>query len=127
MPPPTVAILGASPDRQKYGNQAVRAYHLHGYMVYPIHPKETMIEGLIAYRSIREIPTVRIDRVSIYLPPAIGIQVLEELVGLDIGEVYLNPGADAPEVVARAQELQLPIITGCSLMAVGVVPESPAS
>jgi hypothetical protein len=42
----SVAILGASADRSKYGNKAVRAYQQQGYTVFPINPKESEIEGL---------------------------------------------------------------------------------
>ena len=44
----TVVILGASADRSKYGNKAVRAFQQQGYAVYPVNPKEAEIEGLLA-------------------------------------------------------------------------------
>ena len=46
---PTVAILGASADRSKFGNKAVRAFLARGYTVYPVNPKGGEIEGLAAY------------------------------------------------------------------------------
>jgi len=39
MPKQTVAIIGASADRQKYGNKSVRAHLKQGYDVFPVHPK----------------------------------------------------------------------------------------
>ena len=42
----TVAIIGASSDRAKFGNKAVRAFQQQGCAVYPVNPKETEIEGL---------------------------------------------------------------------------------
>ena len=77
--PSTVAILGASADRAKFGNKAVRAYLAQGYQVFPIHPKAQTIEGLQAYRSILEVPADRLDRTSLYLPPQIGLHVIEEI------------------------------------------------
>ena len=119
---PTIAIIGASADRRKYGNTCVRAYASEGYTVYPIHPREAMIEGLAVYASIRDVPAGRIDRVSIYLPAAAGLKVLDEIATREVGEVWLNPGADDPSVVERGEELGLNIVTGCSIVDIGVSP-----
>lgn len=119
---PTVAVIGASPDRRKFGNKSVRAHQLAGYRVFPAHPTEPTVEGLPAFRSVAEIPVDRLDRVTIYLPPAVGLKVLPEIAAKPAGEVWLNPGADAPEVVARARELGLNVVVGCSIVNVGVNP-----
>jgi predicted CoA-binding protein len=50
----TVAIIGASNDRRKYGNKAVRAYLQQGYSVYPVNPNELQIENLPVFKSIRD-------------------------------------------------------------------------
>src|SRR4029450_1281864 len=118
----TVAIIGAGNDRRKFGNKAVRAYVKRGFEVYPVHPAESSVEGLTAYRSVLDVPLERIDRVSIYLPPAVGVKVLDEGARKSPGEVWLSPGADAPEVVARAKELGLPVVTGCSILNIGEQP-----
>ena len=67
-------------------------------------------------------PVERLDRVSLYLPPAVALQVLPELTHKAIGQLWLNPGADSPEVVARARELGLPVVVGCSIVDIGVSP-----
>lgn len=120
---PTVAIIGASADRRKFGNKAVRAYLRAGYTVFPVNPRESLIEGLTVFRSIAEIPEDHLDRVAFYLPPAQGLIVLETLRGKSIGTLILNPGADDPTLIARAKELQLPVVAGCAIIAAGVRPE----
>src|SRR5882757_6889471 len=50
------AILGAGTDRRKFGNKSVRAHVAAGWTVYPVHPVETIVEGLPAFKSIAEIP-----------------------------------------------------------------------
>jgi predicted CoA-binding protein len=52
----SVAIIGASQDRRKYGNKAVRAYHDSGYRVYPINPNEAVFEGLRSFPTIDAVP-----------------------------------------------------------------------
>src|SRR5215475_1888840 len=103
---PSVAILGASADRSKFGNKAVRAFLARGYTVYPVNPKGGEVEGLAAYKSLAEIPAdVKLDRISVYLPPAIGLKALPEIAARGAGEVWLNPGSESDEIVAAAQKL----------------------
>lgn len=118
----TIAIVGASADRRKYGNKAVRAYAQQGYKVYPVNPREPAIEGLPAYRSLLDIPVAELDRVSLYVPAEAGMQALADIAKKKVGEIWLNPGADDPRVVARARELGLPAVQGCSIIDVGVRP-----
>lgn len=116
---PTIAVIGASADRSKFGNRCVRAYLQRSWTVYPINPKERVIEGLLVYPSIRDVPEEFIDRVSMYLPTARGVVVLEEVAECNVGEVMLNPGADDPEVVSRGRQLGLNVVSACSLIAIG--------
>jgi predicted CoA-binding protein len=119
---PSVAVVGASPDRRKFGNKAVRAYLRAGYDVFPVHPTEPEVEGRPAYRSVKDIPRDRLDRIAVYLPPAVGLRVLDEFASRPVGDVYLNPGADAPEVVEKARQLGLNAVTGCAIVAIGASP-----
>lgn len=117
---PTIAIIGASTDPSKFGNRAVRAYRKQNWTVYPVNPREAQIEGLPAYKSIRELPSGHLDRVTVYLSKNLGLPVMDEIAQRgDVNEVMLNPGADDPEVVEKGKQLGLNIVTGCSLIAIG--------
>jgi predicted CoA-binding protein len=117
----TVAVIGASADRTKFSNKAVRAFARQGYSVIPIHPREAEVEGYKAYRSVLDVPGT-IDMATIYLPPALGVKVVEEIAKKGIPDVWINPGADGPEVVARARELGLKPTVACSIIGVGERP-----
>ncbi|MCA9120327.1 MAG: CoA-binding protein [Planctomycetaceae bacterium] len=122
MTKPTVAILGASADRSKFGNKSVRAHLKQGYDVYPINPRGGEIEGLAAYKSLADVPVDRLTRISVYLPPHIGLQMLEEVVAKGCEEFWLNPGSDSDAVVAKARQLGLEPIIACSIVDVGSSP-----
>lgn len=122
MSQPTVVILGASANRSKFGNKAVRAHQEAGYDVYPVHPDATEIEGLTVWASLTVLPLERVDRVSVYLPPAIGITLLDDLAALQPGEVWLNPGTTDSTLLAKARSLGLPVIEGCSIVDLGMSP-----
>jgi predicted CoA-binding protein len=124
MPRPTIAIVGASSNRARYGNRAVRAYAARGYEVFPIHPSEETIEGLRVYHSVLDVPATELDRISLYLPPEVGLRLLDQIARKPARQIWLNPGAESPELIARAEELGLPLVLGCSLIAIGAEPHS---
>ncbi len=115
MSKPTVAILGASADPSKFGYKSLKAHLQQGYQVFPVNPKGGEIEGLTVYTSLTEVPA-ELDRISVYLPPAIGLTVLDEVAAKGCKELWLNPGSDAPEVIERARELGFDPIQACSIV-----------
>ena len=118
----TVAIIGASTDRAKFGNKAVRAYLQRGYTVFPVNPKEAVIEGLPAFKSIADVPE-RPNLVSVYLPPPVLLKVLPDIAAKGCDELWLNPGTESAEVLALAEQLKLNVIQACSLVGIGISPE----
>jgi predicted CoA-binding protein len=113
----TVAVIGASSDRHKFGNKALRAFARRGFTVLAINPNESEVEGHRTYPSVLDVPGP-IDVATVYVPPDVGVRVMEEIAQKGIGEVWLNPGADGHAVVARARALGLNAIQACSLMSI---------
>jgi predicted CoA-binding protein len=113
-----VAVIGASNDRHKFGNRAVRAYREQGYTVVPVNPHEVEIEGLKAYASVLDVPGP-IDMASFYVQPEVGLQVIADVARKGIVEVWLNPGADSDELIARARALAIQPVIACSIIAIG--------
>ena len=116
-----VAVVGASNDRRKFGNRALRAFKRQGYTVIPINPNETEVDGEKAYASVLDVPGT-IDMATVYVQPEPGVRVMEELAKKGVGEVWLNPGADDDRVVARAHALGLNVIQACSIIGIGESP-----
>ena len=86
-----------------------------------INPNEREVEGNRTYASVLDVPGP-IDIATLYVPPPIGLRVIEDVAKKGIGEVWLNPGADGDDVVARARALGLNAIQACSIMAIGDTP-----
>lgn len=122
MPKPTVAIIGASADRTKFGNKSVRAHLAQGYDVYAVNPKGGTIEGLAAYTTLADVPVDRLTRISLYLPPAVGINLLDEIQAKGCDELWLNPGSESDELVEKARSMGLDPIIACSIVGVGMSP-----
>ena len=124
MSQPTVAIVGASSDRSKYGNKSVRAHLQLGYQVFPVNPRGGEIEGLQVYRSLSDVPAKPLDRVSFYVPPEVGVDILDEVAEVGCRELWLNPGSESEALVEKARFLGLDPITACSIIDLGVSPAS---
>jgi len=118
----TIAIIGASADRGKFGNKAVRAFVQKGFTVFPVNPKEPQIEGLPAFKGISEIP-VRPNLVSVYLPPPVLLKILPDIAARGCDELWLNPGTESADVLAAAGKLGLNVIQACSIVGIGLSPD----
>ena len=114
----TVAIVGASNDRSKFGNKALRAFRAEGYTVIPVNPNEPRVEGLTSYASVLDVPGP-IDMATVYVPPEIGEKLLDEFIRKQIPEVWFNPGAESDELMEKARAMKLNAIFACSIMGAG--------
>jgi predicted CoA-binding protein len=117
----TVAVIGASSNRQKFGNKALRAFEHRGYTVVAVNPNEPEIEGHKTYPSVLDYPGP-IDMATVYVPAVAGINVMSDLKEKGVPEVWLNPGADDDAVVERARQLGLQVIQACSIIGIGETP-----
>lgn len=105
------AVVGASSNPDKYGNMVLRAYQQQGLEVYPINPRAEAIEGLKTYPDLASVPA-RLRGVSIITPPKITERVVEEAAAAGAEFVWIQPGAESPEAVRRAEALGLKVIAG---------------
>jgi uncharacterized protein len=119
----TVAVIGASSDRRKFGNKAFRAFQAEGYRVIPINPNEASIEGVSTYPTVTAVPE-KIDMATVYVPPEIGITLLDGFETKEIPEIWLNPGAESEALIAEARRRKLNIIEACSIIGIGRNPYS---
>lgn len=116
LPQPTVAVLGASRDPRKFGHRSVVAHLKHGYTVYPVNPHADRIAGIPAYSSLEALPVATLDRISVYLPAAVTLDLLPQIAARQPREVWFNPGSESPELIRAAEALGLPVIVACSIV-----------
>ena len=114
------AVVGASSDRDKYGNKVLRCYQQHGMEVFPINPRADQIEGLQAYPSLAALPKP-VKGLSIITPPKVTEAVVKEAIAAGVKAIWMQPGAESAAAVAEAEAAGLDVIANgaCILVVVG--------
>jgi len=118
---PTIAVIGASNKRRKFGNKCVRAYSQAGFEVFPVNLHSDEIEGLPAFRTLHELAAAP-DRISIYLQPDDTHSLLAELAEYPEAEVWFNPGCASPKTLDQARAAGIDVRDGCSIVDIGMSP-----
>ena len=114
----TVAVVGASADRAKFGNKALRAFQAQGYRVIPINPNERAVEGLETYASVLDVQEP-IDMATVYVQPEVTLRLLDDFAKKGIREIWVNPGAEDETVMGEARRRGLNVIFACSIIWIG--------
>lgn len=115
-------VLGASSNRSKFGNKAVRAFARKEWTVIPVNPREPLIEGFPCMPDLDSVPR-RPDVLSVYLPPRIIEEMADAIARLAPAEVWLNPGTCNPQVTEVLGRLGVKLVHDCTLVRLGMSPE----
>lgn len=100
----------------------MRAHLQQGYDVYPVNPHADEVEGLPCYARLADIPVEHLDRISVYVPPEVGLTLLQDIADCGADEVWFNPGSDSEELITKAEALGINVIRACSIVNVGLSP-----
>jgi predicted CoA-binding protein len=111
------AVLGATSNREKYGNKVLRCYQQHNKKVYPVNPRAEVIEGLNAVPTINELPD-EVQSISIITPPSITEKIVDEAIKKGIKNIWMQPGAESELAIQNCIQHHINIIAGgpCILM-----------
>jgi predicted CoA-binding protein len=112
------AVVGASTDREKYGNKVLRVYQQNQIEAVPVNPTADEVEGLKAYPDLPSIPG-DIDGISIITPPRVTEQVVNQALALGIKNIWMQPGAESKAAIDSAMHAGANVIAGgpCILVA----------
>jgi uncharacterized protein len=118
---PVAVVLGASSNRSKFGNKAVRAFAHRLWTVIPVNPRESMIEGIPCVSDLDSVPR-RPDVLSVYLPPRLVEGMSDAIARLAPSEIWLNPGTSDSQVTEALGRHDLDFIHDCTLIRLGMNP-----
>ena len=109
------AIVGATDNPQKYGNQIVKNLKMRGYEVYPINPRLKELEGLICYAKLADIP-IKVDVVDFVVPPAATEEILKQCKELGLNRIWLQPGSESEKAIDYCHENNLKVVHSLCVM-----------
>ena len=116
---PTVAIVGASANPERYSHQAVLRYLKQGWQVWPIHPTLESVAGIACLHDLAALPG-KPDIISMYVNPGRGIALVPQLAAIKPSYLWLNPGSESEELVQAARGAGLTVIQACNLVALSM-------
>jgi predicted CoA-binding protein len=113
-------VVGASSNRQKYGNKVLRCYLQNGKQAIPVNPNEAEIEGVACVKSVDELPA-GVKGISMITPPAVTEKLVPLAIAHGIENIWMQPGAESPTAVALCREKGVNVIAdgSCLLVVLG--------
>lgn len=104
--PKSIAIIGASGDKNKIGGRPITYLHKIGFSgrVFPINPSRTEIQGLKAYSTILEVPDI-VDLAIIAVPASLAMKAMEDCAAKKVKTVVIFSSGFA-EMGEKGRELQ---------------------
>ncbi len=117
---PFFGVVGASTNRDKYGNKVLRCYQQNDLSVLPVHPKEKQVEGVDCVVSVADLPA-EVQSISIITPPQITEKVVEQAAAHGIKNIWMQVGSESPAAVKYCEKQGLNVIAdgSCVLVVLG--------
>ena len=107
----TLAIVGVSRNKDKFGNAIFRKMKAKGYKILAVNPRLDLVEGDRCYAGLGALPE-KPEGVILAVSPSQTISVIEEAARLGSTYVWMQQGANSPEGEARCKELGLNFVSG---------------
>ena len=117
---PAFGVVGASSNRDKYGNKVLRCYQQANRSVIPVHPREKQVEGVECVAAVAALPA-NVESISIITPPQVTEKIVEQAAAKGIKNIWMQPGAESPAAVRYCEEQGLNVIAdgSCLLVVLG--------
>lgn len=103
------AVVGASSNREKFGNKVLRAYLQKHKKVYPINPNEKIIEGVPCLPNLQPLPD-EVQSISIITPPFVTENIVQQAILKGIKHIWMQPGAESDLAIKLAEDKGINVI-----------------
>ena len=114
MPGKKTLVIGASENKQRYSNLAVRKLLAHDHPVVAIGRRPGMIENIEIITE--HVPMNDIDTVTLYLNPINQKPYYDYILSLKPRRIIFNPGAENEELELMAKNNGIKTLEACTLV-----------
>ncbi len=101
-PGATIAVIGATDRPGKYGGIIYRDLKRKGFVVYAVNPYRDTVDGDQCWKSVKDLPVVP-TIVDMVVPARRGLDVLDDCEDAGALNIWVQPGAESPELLARLE------------------------
>lgn len=111
-----IAVVGVSRSGKKFGNSIYTELKQRGYQAYIVHPEAKEINGEPCYPNLAALQG-QIDGVVVCVSKGQAAQVMRDSVAAGVKNIWIQQGAETPELLTLAKELNVrPVFGKCILM-----------
>jgi predicted CoA-binding protein len=110
-----IAVVGATDNTEKYGSVIYRDLKRKGYRVFPVNPGRDTVDGDTAYPTVADLP-VAPDIIDLVVPASVGIEVVRQALDVGYDRIWVQPGAESPELLTLLQESDAEYIAHACIM-----------
>ncbi len=111
-------VLGATTNPERYAYRAVQRLLQHGHEVVPVGIRSGEIEGIPIQQGMPAV--TELDTISLYVGPDHQKAYYDYLLSLQPKRIIFNPGTENPELEARAQQQNIEVVVGCTLVMLSI-------
>jgi predicted CoA-binding protein len=111
-----IVILGFSNNPERYSYKAGQRLVAAGYSdVVGVNPTKPVVNGIRSVASLAEVPTP-IDTITVYVGSKIMEGMIDQVLAAKPRRIILNPGAENPQLAARAIAAGIQVEEACTLV-----------
>ena len=113
-----IAVVGASADPAKYGHRCFRALLEKGFDAIPVNPRGGTSLDHPVTEELSQLPD-SVRALNIITPPPVTAATIDRAIAQGVTDLWIQPGAEEPAAIARAEAAGLSVIHGgpCILVA----------
>jgi predicted CoA-binding protein len=99
-PATSFAVVGATDTPGKYGGRIYRDLKGKGFKVFAVNPRRETVDGDPAYATLKDLPEEPTMAVLV-VPARVGLSVIDDAVEIGLENIWVQPGAESEELMAK--------------------------
>jgi hypothetical protein len=111
----SLAVVGASKNRRKFGNIVLRDLSRKGYRVFPVNPNAGEVEGMTCYPDLPSLPE-KVGGAVLVVPPSATETVVREAQPAGIRKIWMQQGSESAEAIRYCEEHGIEVVSGHCIM-----------